>query len=192
MSQVDICSPWPSSRQEMFEPPPQSYRSTDELLPLEHEHGFYPSSSRASLSSSNPNAISSGAWHGWKRGASFCFFAVAGALVLNIIITSWAVSKFGLSGQIGTIHTDDCAKIKRTGLWLHIAINILSTMLLGASNYYMQCLSSPTRQEVDKAHAQRIWLDVGIQSIRNLGRIQKTRMFLWICLAATSIPLHIM
>ena len=170
---------------------PQSYRSTDELLPERHPI-FRSSSSRASLASSKRKAFCSRPWQGWKRGASLCLVVVTAVLVLNITITAWAASNFGLSGGIGTIYRDNCAKIKSTGLWLHIAINVLSTMLLGASNYYMQCLCSPTRQEVDKAHAQKMWLDVGIQSIRNLRRIEKRRMILWICLAATSIPLHIM
>lgn len=176
----------------MFEPPPRIYRSTDELLPHESNRTLHSYSPRTSLSSSGQDAICSGPWHGWKRGASICLIVVTAVLVLNIIITAWAAITFGLSGGIGTILRDDCTRIKHTGLWLHIAINVLSTMLLGASNYCMQCLCSPTRQEIDKAHAQRMWLDIGIQSIKNLGKINTMRMILWICLAATSIPLHIM
>ena len=176
----------------MFEPPPRIYRSTDELLPHESNRIFDPSSPIASLSSSDHVGFCTGPWDGWKRGASLCLIVVVAVLILNTIITAWAALTFGLSGGIGTIHRDDCDTIKRTGLWLHIAINVLSTMLLSASNYFMQCLCSPTRQEVDKAHARRMWLDIGIQSMRNLGKISPMRMALWICLAATSIPLHIM
>jgi hypothetical protein len=153
---------------------------------------FHSSSPRASLSSSTQATFCSGPWNGWKRGASFCLGVVTAVLLFNSSITAWATVTFGLSGGIGTIHRNTCDIIKHTGLWLHIGINVLSTMLLGASNYYMQCLCSPTRQEVDKAHAQRMWLDIGIQSMRNLGKISMMRMILWICLAATSIPLHIM
>jgi hypothetical protein len=56
----------------------------------------------------------------------------------------------------------------------------------------MQCLCSPTRQEVDRAHTRKTWLDIGIQSMRNLSRIGRLRMGLWIILAASSIPLHIL
>lgn len=38
---------------------------------------------------------------------------------------------------------------------MHIIINILSTALLAASNYVMQCLSAPTRPDVNEAHTQR-------------------------------------
>ena len=56
----------------------------------------------------------------------------------------------------------------------------------------MQCLSSPTREEVDKAHNLGQWLDIGIPSIRNLRRISRRRLVLWWLLAGSSIPLHLM
>ena len=81
---------------------------------------------------------------------------------------------------------------KRLDLWLHLGINLLSTLLLGASNYTMQCLSAPTRDEIDKAHQQRISLDVGTLSFQNLRRISWRRVILWWLLALSSIPLHFM
>lgn len=56
----------------------------------------------------------------------------------------------------------------------------------------MQCLSSPTRSEIDKAHGQGIWLDIGVPSIRNLRRLSTTRIVLWWLLAISSIPLHLL
>ncbi|KAG4442025.1 hypothetical protein IFR05_002493 [Cadophora sp. M221] len=56
----------------------------------------------------------------------------------------------------------------------------------------MQCLCSPTRREVDKAHERNTWLDVGIQSFRNLMKIKKIRVVLWVLLALSSVPLHLM
>ena len=55
----------------------------------------------------------------------------------------------------------------------------------------MQCLSSPTRQDIDKAHAQLNWLDIGIPSIRNLRRITGKRIIFWWLLAISSLPLHL-
>lgn len=56
----------------------------------------------------------------------------------------------------------------------------------------MQCLSSPTRNEIDNAHAQGVWLDVGVPSLRNLRRLSTTRVVLWYLLAISSIPLHLL
>jgi hypothetical protein len=55
-----------------------------------------------------------------------------------------------------------------------------------------QCLSAPTRLELDRAHQKGESLDVGILSLRNLSRIPRRKLILWGCLAASSLPLHLL
>jgi hypothetical protein len=78
------------------------------------------------------------------------------------------------------------------GTGFHVGINILSTLLLGASNLCMQLLVAPTRQEIDDAHRKKIWFDIGIPSWRNLKSIEPSRMYLFYVLMASSLPLHFM
>lgn len=53
-------------------------------------------------------------------------------------------------------------------------------MLLGASNYTMQVLSSPTRLVIDKAHARRRWMVIGVLSIHEISqKEQKVDMARW-------------
>ncbi|MCJ1431301.1 hypothetical protein MMC27_000652 [Xylographa pallens] len=85
-----------------------------------------------------------------------------------------------------------CSDSSQINTGLHLAINILSTLLLGAGNYTMQCLSAPTRAEVDQAHRQGLWLDIGVPSVRNIFRIGKGRVILWVLLGLTSLPLHLL
>ncbi|KAF2112162.1 hypothetical protein BDV96DRAFT_581263 [Lophiotrema nucula] len=73
----------------------------------------------------------------------------------------------------------------------HVFINIMSTLLLSASNYTMQVLSAPTRTACVKAHRDNRWLDVGIPSFRNLGYITMKKRLLWALLFSSSIPLHL-
>lgn len=75
---------------------------------------------------------------------------------------------------------------------LHLAICILSSLLLGASNYCMQILSAPTRKEVDAAHAKRKWLSIGVASIKNLLYVDRRKTFVYILLGVSSIPLHLL
>ena len=91
-----------------------------------------------------------------------------------------------------TIQEGSCSKTTDLSLWLHLAINILSTILLGASNYCMQCLSSPNREEVDRAHSRHIWLDIGVPSVRNLRRVSWSKILLWWLFAFSGIPLHLL
>ena len=189
-NQADFQRPWQSSPlSSSFLPSPQSYRSTDKLLPLELVIDRSPT---GSIASQDDRAASATSWKGWKVGARVCLLLVVVVLILNVSMTIWAANVSGVPGGIGTIHNGPCKTIRSTGLWLHIAINILSTMLLGASNYFMQALCSPTRREVDQAHRERKWLDIGIQSVKNLRSIGRLRTFLWFLFAMSSIPLHIM
>ena len=113
-------------------------------------------------------------------------------LVINLILTMWAVSRSSVQNGLGTLQDGSCKRTETLTFWAHLAINVLSTLLLGASNYSMQCLSSPTRSEIDKAHGQGVWLDIGVPSVRNLRRLSTTRIVLWYLLATSSIPLHLL
>jgi hypothetical protein len=119
-------------------------------------------------------------------------FVVAGVLLLNAAVTLWATVAFSVEGGLGTLHRGECPTIERIGFGLHIVINVIGTLLLGTSNYTMQCLTSPTRQEVDVQHARRNWLEVGVLSMRNLRAIDKSRVWLWFFLGFSSFPIHLM
>jgi hypothetical protein len=75
---------------------------------------------------------------------------------------------------------------------IHIAVNALSTILLAVSNYTMQVLSSPTREDIDKAHAKHEHMDVGVLSVRNLTRIPRRRLMLFLLMGLSSIPIHLL
>ena len=127
------------------------------------------------------------AWHTWilicaaGAGVTFCF---------NLALTIWA-STFGFKNGTATIKVGKCSDIKTWDLWFHLGINVLSSTLLAASNYTMQCLSAPVREEIDKGHRERIAFDIGIPSLKNLRRISRIKLILWGLLAVSSIPLHL-
>lgn len=129
---------------------------------------------------------------GWRAGGVTCTCTAAAVFITNTVLTIWASKTASMSDGIGTLIDGDCAKVKKWVMWSHLAINALGTLMLGASNYCMQYLSSPTREEVDEAHARGDSLDIGIQSVGNLKRISRARMYLWILLGLSSVPLHLM
>ena len=122
----------------------------------------------------------------------YCAATTGVVFLINLIATIVATQKAGISQGLGTLQSGDCNKIKRLSQWLHLMINLLGTLLLGASNYCMQGLSSPTRKEINDAHRRGTWLDVGVPSLTNLRRVSWKRIFLWGLLALSSIPLHLM
>ncbi|KAI9738738.1 MAG: hypothetical protein M1834_008243 [Cirrosporium novae-zelandiae] len=113
-------------------------------------------------------------------------------LIVNFVLTIWTVAKFSVDGGLCEIFDGNCDEAKETSMWLHLGINVLSSVLLGASNYCMQVNSAPTRVEVDQAHAKSQWVDIGVPSVRNLWTIGKRRVILWWALGLSSVPLHLL
>lgn len=110
----------------------------------------------------------------------------------NLGVTIFAVTTYGSRNGVGLIYEGDCSTVKQLDQWLHLLINLLSTAMLSASNYCMQLQASPTRENVNKAHGNGKWLDIGIPSLRNLKYLSSWRRFSWAMLALTSIPIHLM
>jgi hypothetical protein len=119
------------------------------------------------------------------------FATATTVLILNICMLAYAIFHSGSLTVAATIYEGECNTSKRISLALSLLVNILSTLLLGSSNNAAQYLSSPTRAEVDAAHAELTWMDIGIPSIRNLRRISTTRVWLWFLLFCSSFPLHL-
>lgn len=60
--------------------------------------------------------------------------------------------------------------------------------MLVASNYTMQFLSAPAREQVDRSHETGKWLTIGIASPRNLQTRKKAVLFT--LLALVCLELH--
>ena len=133
----------------------------------------------------------------WIKGALLCTWGSGAILLLNIALTLIAIGiGYSKSGDKHPTYTElykgECSVTNGWTTGMHIIINILSTALLAASNYVMQCLSAPTRPDVNEAHAQRKWVDIGTFSIRNFGIMDTKRKILWVLLFISSFPIHMM
>lgn len=110
--------------------------------------------------------------------------------LINLTCTIVFRSKWRTKGEITAFHTGSCSTIQKLDTGLHVVINVLSTLLLGASNLCMQLLVAPTRREIDKAHKRYVWLDIGVPSVRNLRYISRERLVVCVILGISSVPLH--
>lgn len=107
-------------------------------------------------------------------------------LILNLSLLIW--SRTRPHGNM--LYEGDCRSAKTTVTYSSLTINVLSTLLLGASNAAMQCLCAPTRAEVDKVHAIGSWLDIGISGLRNWHVMGSWRKYAWGFILLSSLPLH--
>jgi hypothetical protein len=132
---------------------------------------------------------------GWKYGVLNGAVVAFIVLAVNVAAAAYAMTRSSRNAgndSRRSLYTGDCETVRKLNVGIHFLINVLSTILLGASNYSMQCMSAPTRSEVNRWHAQKQWLDIGVFSMRNIGKISKWRTLLWALLAVSSLPLHLL
>ena len=134
-----------------------------------------------SIQTQTTRRLSRSRFHGWRMGVLFGCCLSAFVLCCNLIlIIQGATLRSGYqSNGIADLIVGDEVVVSRWDSALHVLINALSTVLLAGSNYTMQVLGSPTRQDVDIAHAKGQWLDIGLLSPRNLRLIPRQRTVLW-------------
>lgn len=129
---------------------------------------------------------------GWRLGSYFSALTATISLVINIVALIALNHHQDADTKLVRLFTGSCHRVTAMTIWIHLAINALSTVLLAGSNYCMQCLCAPTRKDVDKAHCQGRYLDIGVPSVRNLRSIGRFKLVLWWILGLSSIPLHLM
>jgi hypothetical protein len=132
-------------------------------------------------------------YQGWRFGVLTCTASTCLVLLINMSLALGALGQngWGRDGQ-PVLYEGKCNTISKMSTALHLLINAMSTALLCASSYCMQCLSSPTRQELDQAHKKRSWLDIGVLSPRNMKSISGSRRVRWLVLGLSTIPLHLL
>jgi len=129
---------------------------------------------------------------GWRFAIASNAIACIVVLFVNLIFYIIIATGTGFRDGRGSLYDRSCSRIQGINTTVHLVINILSSILLGASNYTMQILTAPTRIEVDRAHSKSTWPDIGIPSTRNLGHISRKRLICWLCLGLSSAPLHLL
>ncbi|KAJ4128825.1 hypothetical protein NW768_007344 [Fusarium equiseti] len=147
-------------------------------------------------------------YSGWKRTAVWLTGLIA--TLTTFLVVMLFVSLFALkrdsdentvttSGNYGTgdalgqsiLYKGNCDVSARANLWIHLAINIIGTGVLASSNFFMQSLVAPTRKEVDAAHKAGHWLEIGVQSLKNVRFIGWRKVLFWSLFSLSSVPLHL-
>jgi hypothetical protein len=113
-------------------------------------------------------------------------------LVANITLTVWAITSYPPDYQgVGTLLSGNCSTIKSINGAVHFALNVISSLFLGAGNYCMQTLVAPSRQEIDRAHSKGISLDIGVPNVKNLWYINRGRAITWALIGMLATLLHL-
>ncbi|KAI0100684.1 hypothetical protein F4776DRAFT_649322 [Hypoxylon sp. NC0597] len=131
---------------------------------------------------------------GWKKAAKI------NCIVLVLMSATLMGSLIAAASQVGGIqkalffYAGDCdnGNVTQVNIALHLLINVVSTLVLASSNFFMQVVNSPSREEVNAAHLKGSWLGIGVPSARNFFHVSKFKTLCWIVLLASSIPIHLL
>lgn len=132
---------------------------------------------------------------GW-RNTAVCLTIIISTLTSTLIICL-IISLSRLAGGLrhglrtSLLFKGDCDLSSRYNTWLHLVINAISSGVLASSNFFMQVMVAPTREDIDKAHARSRWVEIGVQSWRNLLYVPKRNALYWALFAISSVPLHL-
>lgn len=128
------------------------------------------------------------------RALLACTLGIGFIFILNTSIFIFFATRNGLQENLNDLYSQTCHNVEIIDMVIHLLINIFSTIVLAASNFCAQILSAPTRGEVTEAHEKGDWLDIGAPGFRNLlgCRIAFKRKVLWVGLALSSVPLHLL
>lgn len=71
---------------------------------------------------------------GWKVGVTTWAALAIVVCLLNIAALIWATVVHDSRGPIAPLYKGSCSTVSQMSLWMHLLINILSTLLLSGSN----------------------------------------------------------
>lgn len=131
---------------------------------------------------------------GWRMGALASATCAMIVFSMNLAVTIWVWKNpdYQHEDGVGTLFQGSCSTVRELNVYIHLVVNVLSTLLLCSSNYCQQILSAPNREELACAHARRNWLHIGVPNLRNLWHVGWGRSVLWILLFLSSLPLHLL
>lgn len=169
--------------------PPRTHSSTL-YTPCQDSASYTPQTSCDS-SGFQPRGIARLIGSGWKRIARLALLTLLLVLVGNTVATTYIMLYIPKMNGFPVVYRGTCPQAEKINRDVHVAINALSTLALGASSYCMQLLSAPTRATIDRAHSSGGWLDIGVTSLRNLRCLGWGKGLVLTLLALSSLPLHL-
>lgn len=131
---------------------------------------------------------------GWRKSAFVNTILVSIVFLVLTLSHAFLVARSGDPTGYHVIHSGSCAgnSVGRLNTLLHLLINILSSLVLASTNFFMQVLNAPSREELDSAHGQGSWLDIGVPSPRNVFKVSLFKTTMWILFFLSSIPIHLL
>ncbi|KAF5662420.1 hypothetical protein FHETE_7966 [Fusarium heterosporum] len=112
------------------------------------------------------------------------------ALILLGVLIYGCVRASSLNAAF-ILYQGPCSTSQKINISVHLLLNVFSTLILASSNFFMQIINAPSRDDLDRAHARSGWVNIGVPSMRNFLYLGPAKFACWFVLACSSIPIHL-
>lgn len=112
-------------------------------------------------------------------------------LVLLVYVTFliWIYTNLQVRHGVAEISSGTCPQISKKAAYAHFVASAFAILLFAVGTHASQILLSPTRAEVENAHARDRWLHIGVGGLRNMKWIHKRRLIKALLLVMASLLL---
>lgn len=129
---------------------------------------------------------------GWRGGVALNILLAGVILIAMVVCIVLAAVKGKIAGDDTVIQTGSCGRIMGIDQAVQVIANVLGIFFIAGASYVTQVLVSPTRDEVDAAHAKHRWLDIGVPSLRNLTAVSVDRAILSAAIVSAAVASQVM
>jgi hypothetical protein len=110
-------------------------------------------------------------------------------LVVYLAFLTWIYTNLQVRHGVADVFSGSCPQASRVVTYAHFATNAFAVLLFATGIHAVQLLLSPTRAEVEYAHARERWLHIGVGGLRNMKWVHKRRLVKAVVLLTTSMLL---
>ncbi|KAK5651838.1 hypothetical protein OQA88_11607 [Cercophora sp. LCS_1] len=130
----------------------------------------------------------------WKTSAKVNAILVSAlsTVLLSALVYGLVVKRDSGVNSTFPIFQGSCQTASGLNIFLHLVLNVLGTLILASSNFFMQLVAAPSRAELDRAHQASRWLDIGVPTLRNFASLSSFKRTSWLVLMASSVPIHLL
>lgn len=129
---------------------------------------------------------------GWRRPVilnAILLALLSGTLSLTTFFSGNETESFTINYLF---YAGTCKTTRIANLLIHLGLNVAATLVFSSAIFSMQVLNSPTREEVDAAHAKGKYVEIGVPSLSNLFVLSRYKVIAWVILAVFSLPVHLL
>jgi hypothetical protein len=122
----------------------------------------------------------------WRIIVVLNTISVCLALVVYLAFLTWIFTHLQVRYGVAEVFSGSCLQASRVVTYAQIATNAFAILLFAVGTHATQLLLSPTRTEVEYAHARDRWLHIGVGGLRNMKWVHKRRLMKAVVLLMTS------